>query len=1354
MVKGTSSTVETGHKSGKLFRKQEEVQPKRALNDRTTPAFFSTEGGFFNGVQSKCAECESEVAVQAKFIPFVQRVEASDEIQRQAETGVEEAVQKAAQEPEIQSKCTDCSQEENKSDSETKLQRSPEQEDAGLQRQPEEVQEKPEAPAACEAITAEPVQTAAAPASVVPDGVQASLKVGAPNDRYEQEADQMGERVMRLPDTRFSSGDVIAPGDSGSAIRRQEEDEPAEVQGKILQRTPGLQRTANGGLQTTAGFAGRLHSSLGGGSALSAPVQQGMESAFNADFSRVQIHTGSSAAALSNEIGAKAFTFQNHIFFNDGNYQPETQSGRFLLAHELTHTVQQGAAVKRSEAAAPDVQASWYDKVLSSISDYADNIPGYALLKVLIGQDIFTDQSVPMTAENLIRGVFGLLGPLGLLVYDKLAEYQIIQDAYLWLKGQLRTLNITMSRIRDIIQNVKSEMPVLNIPGLLYKHFNPLVDDIRTFAANTVDHIVQMLKDALVKVLKAMAIDRLPAYRLLTKILRRDPLTGEEVPATTVEILEDFLRLINANDELAQMREKGTLQKTADWIDTQTGQFMSLLDELGGIFQRIWALFSLETLRDITGKLEEIITAFSSFVQRVFNFARNVAGAVLQFIKDSLLKWLRTHASGMRGYCLMTVVLGKDPVTGQAVERNARNILSGFVELAAGREKFNEMAESGAIERMASWLEGLIARTGVSLQMVVNLFVTIWNAFSIKDLIQPIEAFNRVMQAISDPVQRILAFINEVIRKIVEVVLELMNIPTDLIAQIVAKASLVMEDIKRDPIEFLKNVLRAMKLGFQQFFGNIGKHLFSGLTGWLFGELQQAGIKPPKDLTLPSVVGFVVEVLSITMELIWKKIGEHPKIGPQRVAKLRQFIEKTEGAAEGAWAFIQDIQREGVGAIWRHVQERVSNLWNTLLESVQNWVTEQIINRMVAKLLSMLDPTGVMALINGAIAFFRAIQSFIERLREMLEVVNSFIGGIAEIARGSIAKAANLLEDSMGRAVPVMIGFLANQVGLRGLGARIGEMMGRAQEMVDQGLTWLVNKAVAMGKRVLDRVMGRGGEKAKGDSMVNAITELKKEGTQKLMDGNITSLEADQMKSTVNNKHSDVIEITKIRDGGDSWNFEYIQKSEIKIPKKSTADSPSLPELEKGEYVQVYDPKKDRFEDAEFVDYKIITVENTSNLMMQCKIKNGVIQSINANYFDKPKGWKQRSPGVFKPTYKGNDTLGRAIGVEVEISSPMVPNNEPPATPVGYIRGLHHKSHLLGAQFGGHGKKDNIVPLYVKVNNPEMRVTEKMIKDEIESTDQIIKYTITPDYDNNDLVPHTITMKTGNKSYPKIENKP
>ena len=67
------------------------------------------------------------------------------------------------------------------------------------------------------------------------------------------------------------------------------------------------------------------------------------------------------------------------------------------------------------------------------------------------------------------------------------------------------------------------------------------------------------------------------AWALLKKILHYDPLRGVAVEATTVEILEDFLRLIGKETELEQMRERGTLQETANWLDTQVGTFMSLM---------------------------------------------------------------------------------------------------------------------------------------------------------------------------------------------------------------------------------------------------------------------------------------------------------------------------------------------------------------------------------------------------------------------------------------------------------------------------------------------------------------------------------------------------------------------------------------------------------------------------------------------------------------------------------------------------------------------------------------------------------------------------------------------------------
>ncbi|UCD81718.1 MAG: hypothetical protein JSW26_09930, partial [Desulfobacterales bacterium] len=146
------------------------------------------------------------------------------------------------------------------------------------------------------------------------------------------------------------------------------------------------------------------------------------------------------------------------------------------------------------------------------------------------------------------------------------------------------------------------------------------------------------------------------------------------------------------------------------------------------------------------------------------------------------------------------------------------------------------------------------------------------------------------------------------------------------------------------------------------------------------------------------------------------------------------------------------------------------------------------VQRVTARLLSMLDPTGIMAVVNGFIAFYNAVQSFIAYLREMLEIVNSFVEGVAEIARGSVEIAANFLEGSLGRAVPVAIGFLANQVGLSGLGRRIGEMIERVREMVDRGLDWLIDRAV----RVVDRLLGRGGAPAAGpmdhNTMINEIS--------------------------------------------------------------------------------------------------------------------------------------------------------------------------------------------------------------------------------------------------------------------------
>jgi hypothetical protein len=112
--------------------------------------------------------------------------------------------------------------------------------------------------------------------------------------------------------------------------------------------TPFIQaKAAESGTGVSDSISHQLQSSRGGGSTMERHTQSFMESRFNADFSGVRIHADRSAATLSNDLNAKAFTVGNDIYFNEGKYHPESPAGKHLLAHELTHTIQQGGIQKK-----------------------------------------------------------------------------------------------------------------------------------------------------------------------------------------------------------------------------------------------------------------------------------------------------------------------------------------------------------------------------------------------------------------------------------------------------------------------------------------------------------------------------------------------------------------------------------------------------------------------------------------------------------------------------------------------------------------------------------------------------------------------------------------------------------------------------------------------------------------------------------------------------------------------------------------------------------------------------------------------------------------------------------------------
>ena len=210
--------------------------------------------------------------------------------------------------------------------------------------------------------------------------LQTKLTVGAAGDRYEQEADRVADQVLSMP--------AVGPAATGEAsrgaqpVQRQEETEdlqtkplaasiaplvqrqaedqvnPEEIQLKpsagIQRRTDDgelqsrpiegldvLQRDASGSFEAGPTIESRLAAPVDGGSPLPDEVRRYMEPRFGADFSGVRIHTGSDAGQLSRALQAQAFTYGRDIYMDAARYDPGTTAGKRLLAHELTHVVQQ-----------------------------------------------------------------------------------------------------------------------------------------------------------------------------------------------------------------------------------------------------------------------------------------------------------------------------------------------------------------------------------------------------------------------------------------------------------------------------------------------------------------------------------------------------------------------------------------------------------------------------------------------------------------------------------------------------------------------------------------------------------------------------------------------------------------------------------------------------------------------------------------------------------------------------------------------------------------------------------------------------------------------------------------------------
>jgi hypothetical protein len=743
-----------------------------------------------------------------------------------------------------------------------------------------------------------------APVRLLPVPIQRQLRVSSPGDAAEQEAQDVGKRIARMP-------------------------EPARPAPIRRAQAGTVQRRAVAPTMVHPAVVAGLHSSRSSGAPLPQSVRSFMEPRFGAEFGTVRVHTGAQAALLSGQLNAHAFTVGRDVYFNKGQFQPDTTEGRELIAHELAHTIQQGGVIQRSaentsvtERAPESVQRGFFDSLAGALTD-----------------------------------------PLGFLA-DK---------------------------------------------------------------ANMI-----------------------PGFRMLTIVLGVNPINMSRVDASPANILMALIEFIPGGGLVTQaLQNSGVFEKAGSWIADQIKGLVATGASLKSAVSAFISSLSLTDLANPSGVWERAKRIFTEPIDRLIAFAKGVVTGILKLIKDAILLPLASLAQGTPSWDLLTGVLGKNPITDEKVERKPDVLIGGFMKLIGQGEVWENIQKSNAASRAWAWFQGAISAVVAFVSQIPGAFVALFNSLTIQDVVFVVGAFQKVKAIFGGFVGNFISWAGNAVWNLLEIVFDVVSPGA---FSYVKKTGAALKSILKNPLPFVGNLVKAAKLGFENFANNIGTHLKEGLIDWLTGSLP--GVYIPKAMSLAELGKFALSVLGITWAQIRTKIVK--ALGPKGETIMKGL--------EIAFDVIKALVVGGVSAAWALIMEKLTSLKDMVIDGIIGFVTDAIIKKAVPKLIAMFVPGA--GFISAIISIYDTIKVFIEKLAKIAAVVKSFVDSIVAIAAGEIGGAAARVEGALTGLLSLAISFFAGFVGLGNVASKVMEVIKKVQTAVDKALdaaiAWIVTKAKAL----------------------------------------------------------------------------------------------------------------------------------------------------------------------------------------------------------------------------------------------------------------------------------------------------
>ncbi len=430
-------------------------------------------------------------------------------------------------------------------------------------------------------------------------------------------------------------------------------------------------------------------------------------------------------------------------------------------------------------------------------------------------------------------------------------------------------------------------------------------------------------------------------------------------------------------------------------------------------------------------------------VQQIFTDGRKL---YLDGLKD-VIRQIATTVDETLGWCKSEIKKGKGKVT-EYVKTLDDSV-----------KKFAEDTVSGVMEKFNSLAADVDAKKEALADKLTQKYKE--SRDSIDARIEEMRAANK---GIVD------AFVGKL-----KAVLEALDNFRKQLMSMMSQAGEVIELILEDPIGFLKNLIAAIKGGIELFAKNIWAHLKTGVMGWMFGAFASMGINIPSDFSLKSVAGFIMEILGVTWDRIRPKIAR--VVGERNLAVL----EKVAG-------YVKTLFTEGPKGLWEEIKDDLSSLKEFVLNAVKEWVITKIVTAAITKIVSMLNPAG--AIVQAIMAIYNIVMFFVERIDQIMSLVQAIISSLGKIVRGDIGQAAAFVEKTMALALPVIISFLARLLGIGGIAKKVQGIIKKVQKKVDKAVDKAIKKIATRMKKMFGGNKGSSAAANPAQNKQRAISEV------------------------------------------------------------------------------------------------------------------------------------------------------------------------------------------------------------------------------------------------------------------------